>query len=786
MSYYITPTSAYRQLNKMYEMGTSVYIYGATGYGKTRLVKEFLEGKDYIWLSVLDVDWDNKIIGNNTHGLSTQCIVIDDAQFIDSKKQINRIVEFIRNNNWVILIGRVPSPQWLVPIISEGTVNVISEKQLKLSASDIIQMAAQYETDLSEETAEIIAESSEGNAFAISTIVQLINQEELPIEEVIKKADSMFANHIEQEVIPQWDMYLQEFLMMVSVVDEFTLPMAVMITGDDQAAKLIEESANLGNFITENGEKYRLRPQLIKALRNRALKIFGLTEYKRYIANAAHYYEMQDDILKALELYEECEKKENIKALLIRNGRRHAGVGHYYELRKYYFELDDEDIEKNPVLMTAVSLLYSILMNPEKSEYWYAKLQEEAKNRKFGEKKEIDELLLYLDLSLPHRGEKGTIDAMKHAFSAMQGGRIKVPELSITNNGPSAMNGGKDFCEWSKKDKLLADTIGKIVEAVTGDMGRGLVHAALCESIFEKGINDAEAIHHSMLLNLDVEGGGKYELMFVSVATQARLGIISGNFPSAIRVIDAFEDHIRNYDNEVMKHNIDAFRCRMDLISGKNEKAEEWLSKAPDELLDFCVLDRYRYMTKAMCYIQFGMNTEAVDILAKLRYYAEEYQRNYIHMETGLLLSIVSRRNDGEWKALFLATLEEIQDYQFVRIISEKGAGIFPLLKEVKKYYLAKKKSDAVWFSRVYKEAELLAKKYPGFLNCSSPQPNDFSEVDVKILRLQADGLSTKEIANQIYMSERTVKYHASENYRKLGASGKVEAIQIAKNINLI
>lgn len=782
MANYVAPLMAYKQLDISYKSGNAIYIYGATGYGKTSLVREYLTGKYVLWFSGKEHEWSF----SEKNISKAECVVFDDIQFINIDMQKEQIIDCIKKNNLcVVIIGRSHSPQWLMPLIVDGTVRVVTEKQLRMPAGDVMKIAAQNALKLSEEDAKYITEGLEGNAYAISTAIRCLNDGE-EIGKVIDVIHDIFVNHLEYEVIPQWDMYLQEFLMMISVVDKFTLSLAVMITGDDQAAKLIDEAINLGHFIYVDGEMYQIRPWLLDALRSKAVKVFGLNGYRRYIANAAHYYEMQGDIIMAIELYEKCEQKNNIRSLLIRNSRRHPGAGYYFELRKYYFDLDEEDIEKTPNLMSAMSLLYSILMNPEKSEYWYKKLEDYSHTAKGGEKRETEALLLNLDFSLPHRGSRNIQNVIKRAFTLIQSGKYTVRDLSVTNNGPSAMNGGLDFCEWSKRDKLLADTIGKIVEAVTGDMGRGLIHAGMGESLFEKGINDTEAARHSMLLSIDAEGGGKIELMFVAVAIQARMAIISGDINNAIRVIEAYEERVRNYNNDALKRNLEAFRCQMALMMGKTDLAKEWLAQSPDDIVEFCILERYAYMTKALCYVQLGMATEAKMILTKLRYYAEEYQRTYIHMETGLLIAIVSRREGGEWKELFLSTLLEIQEYQFVRIISEKGSGLLPLLKDVKKEFSELKGADLSWFKRVLKEAEMMSKRYTGYLNCTGPCPSDFSEINVKILELQSEGLSTKDIAGMLYMSERTVKYHVSENYKKLGAKGKVEAIQIAKNINLI
>ena len=52
--------------------------------------------------------------------------------------------------------------------------------------------------------------------------------------------------------------------------------------------------------------------------------------------------------------------------------------------------------------------------------------------------------------------------------------------VSLTNNQPSLMNGGKDFCDWSKKDELLYATMRRPVETVLGRDGVGLADCAIC------------------------------------------------------------------------------------------------------------------------------------------------------------------------------------------------------------------------------------------------------------------------------------------------------------------
>ena len=55
------------------------------------------------------------------------------------------------------------------------------------------------------------------------------------------------------------------------------------------------------------------------------------------------------------------------------------------------------------------------------------------------------------------------------------------------------------------------------------------------------------------------------------------------------------------------------------------------------------------------------------------------------------------------------------------------------------------------------------------------PRP-PLSHSQLEILRLLADGLSNREIASQVHLSENTVKSHVQEILRRLGARNRVEA----------
>lgn len=75
--------------------------------------------------------------------------------------------------------------------------------------------------------------------------------------------------------------------------------------------------------------------------------------------------------------------------------------------------------------------------------------------------------------------------------------------------------------------------------------------------------------------------------------------------------------------------------------------------------------------------------------------------------------------------------------------------------------------------------AAVVADAAPGLVEQLTPRERD-------VLALAADGLSNREIAVELEISEHTVKFHLASVFGKLGASSRTEAVRRGLQLGLV
>ena len=85
----------------------------------------------------------------------------------------------------------------------------------------------------------------------------------------------------------------------------------------------------------------------------------------------------------------------------------------------------------------------------------------------------------------------------------------------------------------------------------------------------------------------------------------------------------------------------------------------------------------------------------------------------------------------------------------------------------------------------VLKEVEV-PRVEPFAVNARKLRDLGITKRELEILELIASGMSNREIADKLFVSENTVKTHSSRLFDKLSAKRRTQAVQIGKEMGLI
>ena len=124
----------------------------------------------------------------------------------------------------------------------------------------------------------------------------------------------------------------------------------------------------------------------------------------------------------------------------------------------------------------------------------------------------------------------------------------------------------------------------------------------------------------------------------------------------------------------------------------------------------------------------------------------------------------------------FLVVEHSIEIYGGLVAAVFAGLGIWLGLK------LTKKKETVV--VNLVKEVPVAAE--PFAVNEARLRDLGITPREREILELIANGLSNREIAERLFVSENTVKTHSSRLFDKLSAKRRTQAVQIGKELGLI
>ncbi len=758
-----------------------VYISAHAGWGKTIALKEWSRARSNArFISARDL-----LTPSNNLKRST-ILVIDDLQELTEAEMQKYLMPLLTepSSKQYILISRAELPSLLCPFSLTGQLETLTQNALCLSRDAVDSYVAAADLPYSVETALFIEKESKGYPVAIDCLAELLKSGAPCTEQTAQKATHDVFDYLEQVVFFRFSREAQSFLLKIAQFSEFTLRMTEMISGENGIIQVLDEIMHRGKCISQTAPETYVIPCLFHR--------FLVYYQKRKCSDGAVdniwrraglYYELCDDIPQALHCYQKVNDWDKLMELLIRHTRRPPYTTYFLELKEYYLTLPSTLIEKSPELMCSVSMIHSMCLQEKESEYWYDRLEDfyRSRSRRDPERAIAMERLAFLRVGLPHRGSGKIAQTILDVVKLMQSEDQSVRSISATSGMPSLMHGAKDFCNWSKRDEQLYRVFKKPLELLLGKAGIGVADAGLAESKLERCTLQnmtAVVIHATSAMN-QAELAGTLDVYFAAVASIVRLSIMRGDTVSARRNLDGLERKAKTEGNARLIANICAFRARILLLEGKTAEVSRWMSEtAPDEVGKFQFLDRYQYMVKARCYLLQGEDLAAIALLTRMIPYFEINEQRYCLMEARMLLGIAQyRMGQNGWDLPLKQALADMEHYGFIRLPAEEGAALLPLVTEAKIEHSGK------YGQLMIREVKRYARMYPDYLQPPNLPAQSLTHAEKQVLRLLVRGIKNTEIAEELGITVRTVKFHTTNIYAKLNVRNRASAIAISRKL---
>ncbi|MEM7349140.1 MAG: LuxR C-terminal-related transcriptional regulator, partial [Chloroflexota bacterium] len=183
-------------------------------------------------------------------------------------------------------------------------------------------------------------------------------------------------------------------------------------------------------------------------------------------------------------------------------------------------------------------------------------------------------------------------------------------------------------------------------------------------------------------------------------------------------------------------------------------------------------------LAQARTLLAQGQLTEAINQVEPLVATLQASERYRLVLEALLVQTLIYQAQEETDQAI--KTLERAlklgEPAGYLRSFLDEGSALLPLLQTLK----------GRGTGSLY--AQQLSTLLEAQTQQSMPQPliEPLSERELEILTLIADGLANRQIAEQLYLTVGTVKWHLNNIYGKLGVRRRTQAVARARELQLL
>ncbi len=640
------------------------------------------------------------------------------------------------------------------------------------------------------------------------------------------------AEYLTDNVVTLQSPRIQEFLFRTSLLRRLSAPLCAAVTGFDDAQAVLAQLERSGLFLRalDSGNTWFKYHGLFSTFLADGLRRSAPQDVRRVHADAARWYLDNGLPEEAMHHALACEDFPLAAATLTDWSSHLIASAELITLERWYDRLPFEHIASRPALVIHAAYALMFLRRRAKLRPLVGLLAQNAGSGDIGSTTNPDlcRAMAFVlidddfDAALRIISAPGLLEHESEGFPSFEFGAA----ANVLSFGRVA---GGDF-EGARKSLMLARAhhergAGSFVRGYTSAISgthllvQGRLQEALerfrAESALQEPLDTsvaaaARAACHiwavyetndlatlePLVTRFQREIADSVTLDFIAVAlvSISRMHQARGRTAEALEVLEELERIGHDSQWKRLVSLADWERVRRALLAGELERAIALAARIPPDpppadphwihLAEDVEGEAYGRIRLA---IAEGDHAHAARRIAQER--LRQTGRVYRDIKLGVLEALLLHHRgspSGAHRCLRKA-LQLARDGRFVRCILDEGDVVVQLLREEYQQLLQARDGAQGDADRDYLELLLAASgtdlgRPPARCHLVDP----LSEREKEMLQLLADGVSNKEIATRLFVSENTVKFHLKNIYSKLGVGSRLQAINAARTLRLV
>jgi len=310
----------------------------------------------------------------------------------------------------------------------------------------------------------------------------------------------------------------------------------------------------------------------------------------------------------------------------------------------------------------------------------------------------------------------------------------------------------------------------------------GYMYAAYCCLLYEwNRLEEAEQFISEALERKDML---PYARMMANVAiTASRIQHAKGQADRAFEHLRLLESEIDTPDYPLFTRKIQAERAALSLRLGIPQAAQEWMAACGLSHTDeMSLMHLAEHLLLARVLAADGRFDDAFGLLERLNRLtvSEEFLHEQIRIAIVHSVTLWRAGRKEAAQLMLERTLWKAQPQSYIRSFIDEGAPMAEMLTELAKHGTGRMQPILKAYIRLLL-GEIVNK--PRKEAAGKPL---LTAQETKVLALMMEGLANKEIAGRMAIKTDTVKFHIKNMYWKLEVNNRMQAVQRARQWNII